>query len=259
MCSSPPEATSTDRPSSRTAGRRRCRERPCSRRGPRSARCARAKAPQVGAGPGAHVVLGIDVGGGAELGRQLDHVAAADLEVAALVDPAAARIDRRPGDRVRAGGMPSAALPALIGSADCDGWRRRCGRISAMRLPHPTGRHAPRQPRRARLRALAAGVRSALAGDRGRPRRRLAEGEPRRLRPPRQRHRAGRRSPTTSAATAPPRARCRPAAIADAGAMARLLGEVEGVDAGRVCVRGSSLGGFVADPRRGGRGLDRAA
>jgi len=37
-----------------------------------------------------------------------------------------------------------------------------------------------------------------------------------------------------------------PAAIADAGALARLLGEVEGVDPRRVCARGSSMGGFVA-------------
>ena len=58
---------------------------------------------EIGAGPVAHVVLGIDVGGGAELGRQVDDVAAPDLEVAAVVDPAAVRIDRGPGDRVRAG------------------------------------------------------------------------------------------------------------------------------------------------------------
>ena len=37
-----------------------------------------------------------------------------------------------------------------------------------------------------------------------------------------------------------------PAVVADAGAMAKLLGSVDGVDEGRVCVRGSSLGGFVA-------------
>jgi fermentation-respiration switch protein FrsA (DUF1100 family) len=37
-----------------------------------------------------------------------------------------------------------------------------------------------------------------------------------------------------------------PAAIADAGRMARLLAEVEGVDPERVCARGSSMGGFVA-------------
>jgi fermentation-respiration switch protein FrsA (DUF1100 family) len=37
-----------------------------------------------------------------------------------------------------------------------------------------------------------------------------------------------------------------PAAISDAGGMARLLGSVEGVDSARVCARGSSMGGFVA-------------
>jgi uncharacterized protein len=36
------------------------------------------------------------------------------------------------------------------------------------------------------------------------------------------------------------------AAVADVVAMARLLGSEEGVDAGRVAVRGSSLGGFLA-------------
>jgi fermentation-respiration switch protein FrsA (DUF1100 family) len=37
-----------------------------------------------------------------------------------------------------------------------------------------------------------------------------------------------------------------PQAAADAGRMARFLGEVEGVDRNRICARGSSLGGFVA-------------
>ena len=37
-----------------------------------------------------------------------------------------------------------------------------------------------------------------------------------------------------------------PAAVDDVGRMARLLGEVEGVDPGRVCARGSSMGGFMA-------------
>jgi fermentation-respiration switch protein FrsA (DUF1100 family) len=36
------------------------------------------------------------------------------------------------------------------------------------------------------------------------------------------------------------------AALADVGRMARFLGGREGVDPGRVCVRGSSMGGFVA-------------
>jgi uncharacterized protein len=37
-----------------------------------------------------------------------------------------------------------------------------------------------------------------------------------------------------------------PAVVADASAMAKMLGSLDGVDEGRVCVRGSSLGGFVA-------------
>ena len=37
-----------------------------------------------------------------------------------------------------------------------------------------------------------------------------------------------------------------PEAVADATRMARLLGGTDGVDATRVCVRGSSMGGFMA-------------
>lgn len=37
-----------------------------------------------------------------------------------------------------------------------------------------------------------------------------------------------------------------PAAFADVGRMARLLAESDGVDPGRICVRGSSMGGFLA-------------
>jgi uncharacterized protein len=37
-----------------------------------------------------------------------------------------------------------------------------------------------------------------------------------------------------------------PEALADVARMARLLGEVEGVDGSRVCARGSSMGGFMA-------------
>ena len=55
---------------------------------------ARRERLDVGAGAGPHVVLGVDVGGGAESIRQLDDVAAADLEMAALVHPRAER-DRR--------------------------------------------------------------------------------------------------------------------------------------------------------------------
>jgi len=37
-----------------------------------------------------------------------------------------------------------------------------------------------------------------------------------------------------------------PEALSDVTKMARLLGDVDGVDSGRVCVRGSSMGGFMA-------------
>jgi uncharacterized protein len=37
-----------------------------------------------------------------------------------------------------------------------------------------------------------------------------------------------------------------PSALADVGRLARFLGERETVDAARVCVRGSSMGGFIA-------------
>ena len=54
-------------------------------------------------GAGAHVVLGVDVGGRAELGGELDHVAAADLDTAALVEPAADRVNGRTRYRVGQG------------------------------------------------------------------------------------------------------------------------------------------------------------
>ena len=54
----------------------------------------------VGAGAGADVVLGVDVGGGAELLGQLDHVAAGHLEMTFRVDAAALREDRRSRDRI---------------------------------------------------------------------------------------------------------------------------------------------------------------
>ena len=51
--------------------------------------------------PRAQVVLGDHVGGRAELARQLDRVAAADLETAALVEAAA---ERKDGGEARPGG-----------------------------------------------------------------------------------------------------------------------------------------------------------
>ena len=60
----------------------------------------RAESLAVGPGPGSHVVLGIDIGGRAELCGQIDDIAAGDLEVATLVYPAAFRIDQGARNRV---------------------------------------------------------------------------------------------------------------------------------------------------------------
>ena len=53
-----------------------------------------AKGVEVAARPGANVLLGVDVDRRSELGGDLHHVAAAHLEMAALVDPAAQRVQR---------------------------------------------------------------------------------------------------------------------------------------------------------------------
>ena len=74
----PPRGPPTEQPVRRRAGR------PCSRRSPRSARC-RAKGLDESSRPRAHVVLGVHVGRRAELARQLERIAAADLKRAALV------------------------------------------------------------------------------------------------------------------------------------------------------------------------------
>jgi hypothetical protein len=51
-------------------------------------------------GPAAHVLLRIDVGRGPELLRELDDVAARNLQVAVLVHSRPRWVDRRAGDRV---------------------------------------------------------------------------------------------------------------------------------------------------------------
>ena len=85
----------------------------------------------VGAGAGADVVLGVEVGRRAELRRQLDHVAAGHLEVAALVDAAAGRVDRRARDRIAAHDRPR--LFSL---------RHRTGILTVLTAPERTGRRA---------------------------------------------------------------------------------------------------------------------
>ena len=88
-------------PPRRTACRRRCRLKRLARVEDLEALGPLGEGGDRLAGAGAEVVLGIDVGGGAELGRELDQVAAADLDPTALVDAAPGREDRRARDRVR--------------------------------------------------------------------------------------------------------------------------------------------------------------
>ena len=80
---------------------------------------AGAEGVQVGPGARRGCRPRVDVGGRAELARDLDHVAAADLELAALVDAAAERVDGRARDRIGLGCRRAGAHRA----ADCDGCR----------------------------------------------------------------------------------------------------------------------------------------
>ena len=86
----------------------------------------------VGAGAGADVVLGVDVGGGAELRGELDHVAAADLEVAALVDAAAGRV-APPNPRSDRRSRPTPPVLAPPSDRHCD-WRRGTAQYGARRF-----------------------------------------------------------------------------------------------------------------------------
>ena len=166
MCSSPPEATSTERPSlaqQRVGGGRRQRLAGVDHLEVVGALARSART--YSARPGADVVLGVDVGGRAELGGQLDHVAARDLQVAALVHARARRIDRRGGDRVGRGRRPTPgcrlAAPSRASILTTSRARARAkrGRIARDNGAWSTPPPAPDRedtPRGARLRALAA-------------------------------------------------------------------------------------------------------
>ena len=168
---------------------------------------------------GAHVVLGVDVRRRAELARELDHVAAADLEPARLVQARAER-DRRARPR----------RAAMVGAAIM---KHRCA------TPRP---HRPSWASTTACPTPCSCPRASRGGRGDLPRRRLGEGEPLRLRARLPRRGASRRSPTTRAATAAPTARFGPGAIDDALAMVELLR----AHAPRVALRGSSMGGFQA-------------
>ena len=99
-----------------------------------------------------------------------------------------------------------------------------------MRLATPDPPDRTRRPRRPALLDVAAADRAAVAGDGDRPRRRLRQGEPRRLRRGSARRTAGRRSATTSAATARARTRCRPRRSPTSAGWRRCSPRVDGVD-----------------------------
>ena len=92
------------------------------------------RAPEV-AGPRAQVVLGHDVGGRAELARELEHVAAPDRE-AALVHGRGLGVDgqRRGGHDARRLCAMRPPLPRPS-SASSTGWPTRCGCRRAIRGP----------------------------------------------------------------------------------------------------------------------------
>ena len=92
--SSPPEATSQARPSSAGCAGPPCTGTPWRRSGPRSRRSGPRRPRRRRRARVAEVVLDDDVGGRAELARQRDGVAAAELQVPGLGD-AAARAARR--------------------------------------------------------------------------------------------------------------------------------------------------------------------
>ena len=115
--------TSQARPSSREQrGRPRCRGRPWRRTGPRRRRRgASASASRNVARAGAQVVLGHHVGRGPELARQLDDVAAADLEAAGLVEAAAQGVDVRERGHGHRGGIIPASVYSTCSTAASTG------------------------------------------------------------------------------------------------------------------------------------------
>ena len=142
MASSPPEATSQARPSSlQDAQHRRARER-LGGEVDLEVLAARGVGGDEGPRALAHVVLDDDVGRRAELARQLDRVASAQLEVPGLGDPAAEWIDV--AELGRHGARKATFARSL---------RKRSGRARTTSLtrstPHDAAARPPRRDRRA--------------------------------------------------------------------------------------------------------------
>ena len=148
-------------PPARTAPAPRCRGRPW-RRTPRGSPPGPRRAGRdEGARARAQVVLGDHVGGRAELARQLDRVAAADLEVAALVEAAAQR-ERRGRGSCRWPWRGDYRLPAtvLVGRL-VSGRAQRAARRCRRDAPAPPATPAPISEQRRGSRAAAPSARQA--------------------------------------------------------------------------------------------------
>ena len=208
------------------------------------ARRARGEGRHRGPRPLAHVVLRVDVRGGAELARQLERVAAADLQPAGGVQPRAERIDAR---------EPAGEAPSPASASACS--------VSSPAIGWAIMKHDPPAPPELGTRdglAYALFVPDGRAGRRRRDpaRRRLGEGEPLRLRPPLPRPRARRAWPTTRAATAGPTAHSGRAPSTTRWPCATCCESTPP----RVALRGSSMGGLCAihaAAARRGRGRGR--
>src|SRR6185503_5704003 len=221
---------------------------------------ARPERLEIRTGPRSDVVLRVDVERRPELRHDVDHVASSDDQVAELVDPAPHRVDRRALDyRPLAGGAHGPIIPAgprprrlwprfgrePAGSAPGAGspgpWAATVGEMARV-IPPPSaaGVHAGRPyitwlpssqpPWPGMVIIHGAGSRKENHGDFGRA---CAASGWAALAFDQRGH--GDSEDGMS-----------PAALADVSRMAGFLARVDGVDTSRVCVRGSSLGGFMA-------------
>ncbi len=136
---------------------------------------ASAQRGRVGAGAGADVVGRVDVGGGAELAGHVDEVAAADDDVPLGVDRAPERICRGSGHGIAGRCRAAAGHRAIL-------TRSPATRVGGGAAGNSRSSRSSRRPRGPSLLDVAAADGAAVARHGDRPRRRVGQGEPRRLR-----------------------------------------------------------------------------
>ena len=214
---------------------------------------------QIGVGPRSDLVLGVRCRGRAELADQVDNVASADLQVAPLVHPAPGRVGGRALNRGPLAGrahqpiIPAAlAIRRLFSEFGREPARRdrrdalrepaRYGEPMARTIspPSESGVHAGRPymswlpesepPWPAMVIVHGAGSRKENHGDFGRA---CAASGWAALAFDQRGHGASEDGLS-------------PAAMTDVARMARFLADLDGVEEARVCVRGSSMGAFMA-------------